>query len=146
MVKLFTARRRNATRSKGKQKTTGVNSHASPVSQLLEKLAVAYKGKLDRIHALLQGQCIVRFTDVSTRPDHLQWRTVKLHDRECTCRRWQDEQLPCAYAVKAAIHRATACGYRHTACTVAAFTVVGEEEGTELARRHGQRGEARVIA
>ncbi|EGZ15576.1 hypothetical protein PHYSODRAFT_508953 [Phytophthora sojae] len=100
VVQLFAERRRTSSRQKG--------------PAFSDFLLPTYKKKLDGIMALtktlqilpcLDGQYMVRFTDISSRPDHAHlWRTVNLIEKECTCRRWQDLMFPCVHAVKTAIH------------------------------------------
>ncbi|OWZ19399.1 LOW QUALITY PROTEIN: hypothetical protein PHMEG_0006356 [Phytophthora megakarya] len=78
----------------------------------LAELIPTYKQNLDEMLALTNRYILcpvwkymVRFTDISTRPDHVHvWRTGSLNERECTCRGWHDQRFPCVHAVKATAH------------------------------------------
>ncbi|EGZ05200.1 hypothetical protein PHYSODRAFT_342576 [Phytophthora sojae] len=107
VVELFAERRRTSSRQKGPGSNAGhaSTSQGEPYDDceidvmrttpaaFSDFLLPTYKKKLDGIMALtktlqilpcLDGQYMVRFTDISSRPDHAHlWRTVNLIEKEC---------------------------------------------------------------
>jgi hypothetical protein len=110
VVRQFALRRREAERG---LRLADQENEALTVAGNYLPLVPVYRRKLEQLMKIAKATEIlpcfvdivmVRFTEARTRAgeNHL-WRAVNLEDRECTCRKWQDGQFPCAHAVQAAI-------------------------------------------